>query len=264
MTINREEGRTFQHISNLYDRARITYPTQLIDDIVTYSKIRPNGKILDVGCGTAQATLLFAQRGYSIIGLDVGQEMVNLAKEKCSSFPKVKFKVGTFEDVEFSDSSLDIITSGMAWHWINPEGREEKAYRILRGGGTLALFWSYQRKGESDFVKDVGKVLDKYGGLDRGPAGSKVRQFSDALYEKLKENPSFTSVEIREYDEDFEFTKGRYLDLVVSYGWVQVLSDEKRRSLVDDLQKLYKRFEEPLIIPYKYVMILARKAKAPS
>ncbi len=264
MTINREEGRTFQHISNLYDRARITYPTQLIDDIVTYSKIRPNGKILDVGCGTGQATLLFAQRGYSIVGLDVGQEMVNLAKEKCSSFPKVKFKVGTFEDVEFSDSSLDIITSGMAWHWINPEGREEKAYRILRNGGTLALFWSYQRKEESGFVKDVSKVLDKYGGLNRGPAGSKVRQISDAIYEKLKESQSFTSVEMREYDEDFEFNKGRYLDLVVSYGWVQVLPDEKRRSLVEDLQKLYKKYEEPLIISYEYVMILARKAKAPT
>lgn len=65
MTINREEGRTFQHISNLYDRARITYPTQLIDDIVTYSKIRSNGKILDVGCGTA-FNLFFSQRKHLI------------------------------------------------------------------------------------------------------------------------------------------------------------------------------------------------------
>ena len=44
MTINREESRTFEHISGLYYRARITHPTQLIDDIVTYSGIRPTGK----------------------------------------------------------------------------------------------------------------------------------------------------------------------------------------------------------------------------
>src|SRR3989344_1196173 len=202
MTIIRKEGRTFEKISSLYDKARINYPAQLIKDIIAYSGIRQNGKILDVGCGTGQATLLFAQRGYDITGLDVGQEMVDIAKKKCSSFPKVKFKVGTFEDAEFSDSSLDVITSGMAWHWINPKSREEKAYKILRSGGTLALFWSHQRKGESNFVKDVGKVLDKYGGIDRGPAGSKVRQISDTLYKKLRDDQSFTSVEMREYDED--------------------------------------------------------------
>lgn len=263
MAVNREEGRTFEKISSLYDRARISYPTQLIDDIVTYSGIRPNGRILDVGCGTGQVTLLFAQRGYYVIGLDVGKEMIDVAKEKCSSFPKISFKVGTFENITFSDASLDIIISGMAWHWINPESREEKAYRILRSGGTLALFWSYQRKEESDFVKAVGKVLDKYGGIDRGPAGSKVRQISDTLYEKLKGSQSFTSVEMREYNEDFEFSKKRYIDLVVSYGWVQVLSEEKRRNLVDDLQKLYKRYEEPLIIPYKYVLVLAKKSQSP-
>lgn len=264
MLINREEGRTFERISSLYDRARISYPTQLIGDIVAYSGIKPIGKILDVGCGTGQATLLFAQGGYRIIGLDVGQEMVDIAKEKCSSFPKVSFKVGTFEDLKFPEASLDIIVSGMAWHWINPNGREEKAHRLLKSGGTLALFWSYQRKEESYFVKAVGNILDKYGGTDRGPAGSKVRQISDALYDQLRNSPSFTSVEMREYTEDFEFSKERYLDLVVSYGWVQVLSEEKRRDMTTDLQKLYKEYDEPLIIPYRYVLVLARKAKAPT
>jgi len=216
MTINKEEGKTFGKISNLYDRARTSYPTKLIDDIVNYSRIGQEGTILDVGCGTGQATFLFAQRGYRVIGLDISQEMINIAKEKCSSFPKVSFRVGTFEDVNFSDASLDIITSGMAWHWINPEGREEKAHRILKSGGTLALFWSYQRKEESDFVKAVGRILDKYGGVDRGPAGSKVRQISDTLHDEFIRNPAFTSVEMREYNTDFEFSKDRYLDLVIS------------------------------------------------
>lgn len=259
MPINQKEGRTFGKISNLYDRARITYPIQLIDDIVSYSGIKENGNILDVGCGTGQATILFAERNYTIVGLDAGQEMVKIAKEKCSLYPRVSFKVGIFEDAEFFDSSLDIIVSGMAWHWINPEGREEKARRILRNRGALALFWSYQRKEESDFVKDVSKVLDKYGGIDRGPAGSKVRQIADDIYEKLRKNNFFTDVVIREYDEDFEFSKERYLDLVISYGWVQGLSENKRRSLEEDLQELFKKYKEPMIIPYRYVLVLAKK-----
>lgn len=261
MAINTNEGRTFGRISALYDRARTGYPAKLIDDIVTYSKIKPNGKILDVGCGTGQATLLFAQRGYPVLGLDVSPEMIAVAKSKCLSFPQVAFHVGTFEDAEFSGSLFDIIISGMAWHWITPNGREEKAQRILRNGGTLALFWSHQRKEESDFVKAVGKILDKYGGKDRGPAGSKVRQISDALYGSLRIDPVFSSVEMYEYEEELEFSKERYLDLVISYGWVQGLSLERRRNLVDEFRKLFQQYPEPLTIPYKYVLVVAKKSE---
>ena len=76
-------------------------------------------------------------------------------------------------------------------------------------------------------------------------------------------NPDFPSVEMREYDKDFEFSKDRYLDLVVSYGWVQGLPEEKRRELTRDLRELYKRYEEPLLIPYRYVLLLAKKSQSP-
>ena len=259
MAFNPKESRTFEKISRLYDKARISYPSQLIQDIIAYSEMKSDGKILDVGCGTGQATILFAQRGYYVVGLDVGKDMIDVAKEKCSLFPKVSFKVGTFEDVELPDSSLDVIASGMAWHWIDPTSGEKKAHRILKRRGTLALFWSYQRKEESDFVTAVGTVLDNYGKEDQGPAGSRVKSFISALYDKLKQGKSFTSVEMREYDMDIEFSKQRYLDLVVSYGWVQILPEKKRKHLVKDLQELYKRYTEPLVIPYRYVLILAKR-----
>ncbi|MBI5393445.1 methyltransferase domain-containing protein [Candidatus Woesearchaeota archaeon] len=258
--MDQQQARTFEKISNLYDKARTSYPPQLINDIIAYSGIKQNGMILDVGCGTGQATFLFAQRDYNVVGLDAGQEMVTIAIGKCSSFPKVSFKVGTFEEIEFPDSSIDIIASGMAWHWINPEVAEKKTYEILRNGGTLALFWSHQQKEKSDFVKAVGNVLDKYGGIERGPAGSRVKQISDNLYERLKLNKLFTSVEMREYNENIEFSKERYLNLIISYGWVQILPENKKKDLTDDLQKLFKKYEEPLIIPYKYMLVLAKKS----
>ena len=260
MLINQEERRTFGRISNLYDKARIGYPAILIDDILDYAEIKTDAIILDIGCGTGQATLPFAQRGYNVIGLDMSQEMIDVAKKKCSSFSNVSFRVETFEDVDFSPDSFDVLTSGMAWHWINQKEREEKAHRILKSGGTLALFWSYQRKQESDFVKALGRILDKYGGADRGPAGSKVRQISEMFYHELKRNPLFTLVEIREYEEDFEFSKNKYFDLVISYGWVQGLPEDKRRALTQDLKELYREHQEPLPVPYKYVLLLAKKS----
>ena len=102
----------------LYDRTRVSYPPQLIDDIITYSGIKQNGHILDVGCGTGQATVLFAQRGYAVSALDVSKAMVNALREKCAVYSNVGLHTGTFEDLILPDHSLDLIVSAMAWHWI--------------------------------------------------------------------------------------------------------------------------------------------------
>lgn len=39
------------------DELRPKYPKNLFDDIVRLTKIPSNGKILEIGCGTGQATL---------------------------------------------------------------------------------------------------------------------------------------------------------------------------------------------------------------
>jgi ubiquinone/menaquinone biosynthesis C-methylase UbiE len=262
--IDREARTTFANISELYDKARISYPQPLINDIIDFSKLEKRDKILDVGCGTGQATILFAQKSFNVVGLDLGKDLIEVARKKCSSFSNVDFEISTFEDADFPDELFDLIISGMAWHWIKPEGREEKAYKILKENGTLALFWSYQRKWESSFVQTVGKVLDNYGGIDRGPAGSKVKQISDSLHNEFRKSKLFSQVELKEYDEDIQFTKEKYLNLVVSYGWVQKLSEEKRNQLIEDLQELLKKYEEPLIVPYRYVLVLARKSQSPA
>ncbi len=253
------EAESFGKINSLYDRARVGYPNHLINDIITYSGTTQHGKVLDVGCGSGQATIPFAQRGYNVIALDISQEMIELVKNKCSTFHNVSFKVGSFEDVELYPEHLDIIVSGMAWHWISPEKRLEKAHRILKSSGAIALIWSYQLREKSDFIKSVGKILDNYGRVNRGPTGSRVPDIANHVYHEAKESKLFVDVEIKEYAEEFKFSKQRYIDLVTSYGWVQLLPEEKRRSLIYKLTELCGKYKEPLIIPYKYVLVLGRK-----
>jgi SAM-dependent methyltransferase len=46
-----------------------------------YSKITPK-KILDGGCGTGGHAIPLAERGYDVTGIDLSEEMINIAKEK--------------------------------------------------------------------------------------------------------------------------------------------------------------------------------------
>ncbi len=256
MHINRSLRTSFGKVSSLYDKSRVTYPTELIDDIITYSQLKPNATILDVGCGSGQATLPFAEKEYVIIGLDISKDLLTIAKEKCSKFKKAKFKLSSFEKAKFNKNSFDLIISGLAWHWVEPEERYEKASRLLKDNGSLALFWSYQQKDKSQIVTEVGKVLELY---SRKKSGPRMKDYANSVYKELQQHPLFTNIEKRKYFIMMHFSKENYVNLVLTYSGVLKLSITEQTKLKNDLNKILKKFKEPLIIPYEYILILAKK-----
>lgn len=249
---------TFGKVSSLYDKSRIAYPKELIDNIIRFSKLKEDAKILDVGCGSGKTTLLFAERGFEITGLDISKELIAIAKKKCQKFPKINFVVGSFEDARFSNENFDLIISGQAWHWVKPEERYEKAHQILKENGTLALFWSYQQNELSAFLQDKENILKKHLGknLKNMPL---IKNYTDFSYEELKKNKWFKDVEKHEFFGEIEFSRRKYVDLILTYSGVLALSKKEQEDLAANILKLSKKYPEPLIIPYKYVLILAKK-----
>ncbi len=136
MRINHSLRKTFGKVSSLYDKSRITYPQELINDIIALSKIKKEGTVLDVGCGSGQATMPFAERGYQVTGLDISKDLITIAKKKCSPFKTAKFKISSFEKAKFKENSFNLIISGLAWHWVKSDGRYETAHHILKENGS--------------------------------------------------------------------------------------------------------------------------------
>ena len=60
----------------------------------------PDGTILEVGCGVGQATVLFATPGYTMLCLELGENLAALAAKKVCQFPNVKIKNTSFEEWE--------------------------------------------------------------------------------------------------------------------------------------------------------------------
>ena len=111
--------------------------------------------------GTGKATRPFAERGYELICLDIGADLIAVAKERLEGFPNVSFVERAFEEWE-SDEKFDLVISATAFHWVDPKVRYLKASEVLKSNGFLAIFSNQHiRKDEGFFVETQG-LYDRY------------------------------------------------------------------------------------------------------
>ena len=84
---------TFDDVAKAYDDVRLGYPEQLIEDVISLSGLPPNGHVLEIGCGSGQATLQFARRGYKMLCLELGINLTRLAIDRCRPYPAVEIRI---------------------------------------------------------------------------------------------------------------------------------------------------------------------------
>ncbi len=61
----------FKDIISDYEIARPGYPIELFNDIVNFSVLKNNARVLEIGSGPGQATDYFVKNLYSITGLEI-------------------------------------------------------------------------------------------------------------------------------------------------------------------------------------------------
>ena len=135
-----EERFAFDQIANVYKVARPGYPEALIEDVVSYADLKQGDHILEVGCGTGQVTKGFAKRGFPIVAMDPGPEMLCGAREVLAGFSNVELRETTFEAWSVNQGAFRLIVAAQSWHWVSPEMRFTKAVEALSPNGSLAVF----------------------------------------------------------------------------------------------------------------------------
>jgi SAM-dependent methyltransferase len=157
-------GRVFDDIADLYDRARPGYPAELFADLVAITDLADNASILEVGCGTGQATLPLAELGYSITAVEPGPGLAALARQRVVAFPKVVVEVSTFEDWDAGHRRFELLVAASSWHWVDPQVGWRRAREILRPGGWMAILGNVVigRPDEPELYAETADLHQRY------------------------------------------------------------------------------------------------------
>ena len=114
----------------------------------SYASRWPKGKILDIGCGIASYSIVFAKHGFECVATDTSKQMLAWAKKNIEknkvNFPLIK---ADCLDLPFRDNTFDYVLSVAVFHHLGSEEKRLKAFkeafRVLRPGGTaLVTVWN--------------------------------------------------------------------------------------------------------------------------
>jgi SAM-dependent methyltransferase len=225
----RELRKTFGEDAELYDRVRPSYPTSLYDDLAALlgNPVRP--RVLEIGCGTGQATTPMIRRGWSVKAVELSSELSALARNK---LPELEVITAEFEDWPLPAERFDLVLSATAFHWIDPEVRVVKSADALRQGGVLAVVSTHHVAGGSEsFFEDVQDCYLRF--MPGTPKGLRLAP-ADAVQDDPGEfdaSGRFGRVEFRRYEWELQYTTAQYLDLLSSYSNHRSLTAEDRHGL---------------------------------
>lgn len=133
------------------------------------SYLAPGSLILDFGCGSGRDANAFTEKGYSVIGIDLSEKMLEIARKTA---PKAEFRLMDIVNLEFPDSHFDgvwaiasllhvpkqdvpnavggvyrVLKNNGIWHLSVKEGSGEVMKPDARYGG-VEKFWNFFAKDE--------------------------------------------------------------------------------------------------------------------
>jgi ubiquinone/menaquinone biosynthesis C-methylase UbiE len=204
---------SFERAAAEYDRGRPIYPPEAVEWML------PAGvrDALDLGAGTGKFTGLLAVRELRVTAVDPSPAMLERLR---ASVPGVSTLEGTAERIPMPDSSVDVVTSAQAWHWVDETLAFPEVARVLRPGGTLALVWNFRSNNEGwrgEFARIIDDRVESEE-LARVLAGATPSQFEEFQHEAF---PWTQTVD-----------RDRLLDLVASRSVFITASDEERASVL--------------------------------
>jgi len=142
---NQEVALAYKRLTEDYDRIIERQPF-FINAYRLYDKLlhqildgKQYKKILDVGCGNAAQTVRLARHGEEVIGVDIADDLLSVARERCRNFSNVQFMHEDARKLPFPDQTFDCVVSyGDVLRHIT-DGYEQAMSEISRVSKTGAV-----------------------------------------------------------------------------------------------------------------------------
>lgn len=259
-TMNKKRSETFNEIAELYHRMRPSYPDELVEAVIQQSGLTNEGKIVEVGSGTGNATLLFAAKGYSILCLEPGANLAAVARENLRDYPNVSIETVKFEYWSLKAGEFDLLISAQAFHWIDPAIKYVKAAQALKKSGWMALFWNLRPDSCGGIFEELNIAYQTHAPMiaqkgELKPFEARVQEVAD----EMMQSGYFKNVLVQQFAWSRWYNTRDYLALLETHSDHRILPAANKRALFDAIADILRRHGGGISKPYVAVLYLAQR-----
>ncbi|HKX44587.1 MAG TPA: class I SAM-dependent methyltransferase [Burkholderiaceae bacterium] len=158
----------------LYDQTATNWsrqqPTSLSDytarpRVIAMCEPLEGKKVLDLGCGEGYVSRMLRNRGAHVIGLDVSERMIALARQAEEARPLgIRYDTADAVTADLGDASVDLVVAVFLFNYLDVERMRKtmrNVHRMLRPGGHFVFAvphpaFAFMREAAPPFYFGVG------------------------------------------------------------------------------------------------------------
>ncbi len=238
----------FESGSDVYERARPTYPDEAVDLLAAAAGLGPSSRVLDLAAGTGKLTRQLHGRDLVCVAAEPSPSMREVFTRVLPGVPLIG---ATAEHIPLRAATVDAVVVAQAFHWFDPEVALAEIARVLRPGGWLALVWNERDESDPMVAELVG--ISKWDvhapypvGMDFGAVVDRSGRFGPVTRTKL---PFVQELDL-----------AAFVEQVASRSYVQVLPEPDRRALLDRVESFGAGLPQPIAMPYVTDLFWAQRA----
>jgi ubiquinone/menaquinone biosynthesis C-methylase UbiE len=114
-----------------------------VETALNLARFRPGSKLLDVGSNMGQYTTLFAERGFQMVGIDLSDKAIEIAKKNAQmlDYKHLEYFQADTEDLNlFEDETFDGVLSFSTLRYVpNLRKAVKEIHRVTKNNGTAVL-----------------------------------------------------------------------------------------------------------------------------
>jgi arsenite methyltransferase len=124
------------------DHLPITLP------VIEKIQLTRTDNVLDVGCGSGWLSRRLAKKVPEgrVVGMDISDEMIRVARRNSQEFDNVMFVTGEVEEIPWEGNFFShAISVESSYYWPEPAAGVKELFRVLRPGGQAWILINYYR-----------------------------------------------------------------------------------------------------------------------
>lgn len=146
-----------------YAAGRLDYPEALFEILSDRCGLVPRARVLEIGPGTGQATRRMLDAGASVVAVEPDPALARHLRGWNEERLTVECRL--FGEQVPGDHAFDLIVAATAFHWLDARPALAQVQRLLRPGGTFAMWWNvFHEAGEDPLFEAL------FEGLARPPS----------------------------------------------------------------------------------------------